>query len=57
MKQDIKKRYVPYGINGLFYIYDNYENQIPIGYGSKYGTKKKIQSICNQMNQQEIKHS
>lgn len=45
-----KKIYVPYGINGLFYVYDNEEGYIPPGYGSRYGTKKQIQKICDELN-------
>lgn len=42
--------YVPYGINGLYYVYNTIDNCIPLGYGHKSGTKKKIQSICDALN-------
>jgi hypothetical protein len=46
------KTYVPYGINGLYYVYDNEENRIPLGYGNKTGTKKEIQTLCDELNNQ-----
>lgn len=45
-----QKEYVPYGINGMYYVYSAIDNHIPLGYGSKYGTKKKIQAICDELN-------
>lgn len=50
--QGINRRYVPYGINGLYYVYDNQENVIPLGYGNKYGTKAKIKAICDKLNKE-----
>jgi galactitol-specific phosphotransferase system IIB component len=43
-------RYVYYGINGEYFVYDNQENCIPLGYGGKPGTKKAIQAICDKLN-------
>jgi hypothetical protein len=51
MKKEIK-RYVPYGINGEYFVYDNVLSYIPLGYGSKGGTKKKIQSLCEKLNKE-----
>lgn len=48
-KPDIKK-YVPYGMNGEYFVYDNEASQIPMGYGSKGGTKAKIKKLCADLN-------
>lgn len=48
-EQPINKKYVPYGMNGEYYVYDNETNHIPIGHG-KGGTKKEIQKICDALN-------
>jgi hypothetical protein len=47
------KEYVPYGINGEYFVYSNKDNHIPMGYGSKGVTKKKIQAICDKLNAEE----
>jgi len=48
-----KNRYSYYGINGEYFVYDNEENCIPLGYGGKPGTKKAIQAICDKLNAPE----
>jgi hypothetical protein len=50
MKKQIK-RYVPYGINGEYFVYDNILSYIPLGHGTG-GTKKKIKSICEKLNKE-----
>lgn len=45
-----EKEYVPYGINGEYFIYSNIDNCIPLGMGSIKGTKKFIQRKCDELN-------
>lgn len=44
------KRYVPYGINREYFVYDTYNHHLAIGYSSKGGSKKKIQLLCDTLN-------
>jgi len=44
------KRYVSYGINGMYYVYDNEENQIPMGYGTGNSSRRMIKRKCEQLN-------
>jgi hypothetical protein len=45
-------RYVPYGINGEYFVYDNKENNVPIGQGMGF-TKKKAKAVCDELNEKE----
>lgn len=46
------KKYVPYGINGKYFVYDNEAGNIPMGYG-KGDKKRAIQAICDKLNAKE----
>lgn len=46
-------KYVPYGINGTYYVYDNEAGCTPLGFGSFSGTKSYIQKECDRLNAKE----
>ena len=49
-ERETTSKYVPYGINGEYFVYDNEAGHIPMGYGSKGGTKKSILALCKKLN-------
>lgn len=51
--QEESKTYVPYGVNGVFYVYDNKAGYVPPNYGTKWGNKKTIQKMCDELNKKE----
>lgn len=43
-------KYVPYGINGVYYVYDNEQGCIPMGWGHRGDKKKIIAVVCDLLN-------
>lgn len=50
---DQNKRYVPYGCNGEYFVYDTKFSHYAIGFSSKGSTKKHIQLTCDRLNKEE----
>ena len=50
----MKDRYGWYGINGLWYVYDRKNHNIPMGYSQGYKTKSDAMAEAKKLNQKRV---